>query len=348
MARSESRWKASIWDDEDFLSLSMGAQLTYWFLGGQDDLAGTGLLALRVGRWCKRARRERSEFEACLAELEAANFIAIDRDVEELLVRSLVRSDEVYKQPFVLLGAAKELREITSARLRKVLLGELERVRDDHGHETPERSVPVLAAMISTLSGSPVPLPTIPRAPRTSRKGSAGPSRKRQADRPQEPVSEGVEEGLLEGLEEGVLEGRGDRGKGIGEVLTDRSTYSGGQNAPDGARSTRRKPERPIPDDFAPTPQMRTWAAVNHPGVSIDAETEQFRHHAAANDRRQRDWNAAWRKWIGSATKYGPAVAPPQNRITPAGAPRCNQRGHHGEAATSCRMCAADRLAGDA
>ena len=40
----------------------------------------------------------------------------------------------------------------------------------------------------------------------------------------------------------------------------------------------------------------------------VDSELIRFRDHAAANDRRQADWHAAWRNWVSSpfnATKNG-------------------------------------------
>lgn len=63
-------------------------------------------------------------------------------------------------------------------------------------------------------------------------------------------------------------------------------------------KPSRKKPELPLPDNFAATDAMRAWAAENTPGVDIDRATAKFRNHAIANDRRQRDWLAAWRNWM--------------------------------------------------
>lgn len=63
-------------------------------------------------------------------------------------------------------------------------------------------------------------------------------------------------------------------------------------------KPSRKKPELPLPDDFAPTDAMRAWAAENAPGVDVDRATAKFINHAQANDRRQRDWPAAWRNWM--------------------------------------------------
>ncbi|WP_204042727.1 hypothetical protein [Acrocarpospora phusangensis] len=67
------------------------------------------------------------------------------------------------------------------------------------------------------------------------------------------------------------------------------------------SKPSRRKPERPIPADFAVTPAMRKWAADKGYDVDLDRETFRFINHAHQNDRRCRDWLAAWRNWIDKA-----------------------------------------------
>lgn len=63
-------------------------------------------------------------------------------------------------------------------------------------------------------------------------------------------------------------------------------------------KASRRKPETPLSDTFTVTDDMRAWAAEHAPGVDVDRATTKFRNHAEANDRRQRDWPAAWRNWL--------------------------------------------------
>lgn len=68
-----------------------------------------------------------------------------------------------------------------------------------------------------------------------------------------------------------------------------------------GGNSSRRKPETTIPDIFPVTAEMRTWMK-NHTKIkfTVDAETEteRFINHAHKDDRRCRDWFAAWRNWM--------------------------------------------------
>lgn len=64
----------------------------------------------------------------------------------------------------------------------------------------------------------------------------------------------------------------------------------------------RRSAAHPLPEDWSPNVRCRTFAMEN--GVDVEHEAGQFRAHAEANDRRQRDWDAAFRQWLGNAVKW--------------------------------------------
>lgn len=94
-----------------------------------------------------------------------------------------------------------------------------------------------------------------------------------------------------------------------GDAQKEESSKEASEN--EGSTSSRprgRSPEKPLPADFHVTDSMKAWFAeqewkdnVTHPG----AETQAFMEHARANDRRQRDWVAAWRTWmIRAGTTY--------------------------------------------
>lgn len=63
--------------------------------------------------------------------------------------------------------------------------------------------------------------------------------------------------------------------------------------------SPRRKPERALPEDWKPTAKHAALASER--GVDLSSEAFRFRAHAAANDRRQRDWGAAFTMWLSKA-----------------------------------------------
>ena len=75
--------------------------------------------------------------------------------------------------------------------------------------------------------------------------------------------------------------------------------------------SSRRSPERGIPEGWKPTADHRVKAEEKHLDVMLLAEA--FRNHAEANDRRARNWDAAFRNWILKAT---PGTPPQQRNVT--------------------------------
>jgi len=129
MARGHGRILTSIWDDDDFLDLDERHQRLYLFLISQPNLNHAGLLDLTLRRWSRKARGLTSaELEKLLQGLEDARFIVMDEDTEELLIRSFVRNDGVWKQPKVMGAMVSGALEISSWRLRHALLAEMDRV----------------------------------------------------------------------------------------------------------------------------------------------------------------------------------------------------------------------------
>ncbi|WP_326950239.1 hypothetical protein OG439_16515 [Amycolatopsis sp. NBC_01307] len=129
MARDHARIDLQIWNDDDFRALSVVAKLLYVQLFSQARLTYAGVLDLAVKRWSRpHPDLDLAEIRAALSELDAARFVVIDQDTEELLVRSFIRNDELYKQPNVLRGALRVAFEIESPILRAALAAELRRL----------------------------------------------------------------------------------------------------------------------------------------------------------------------------------------------------------------------------
>jgi hypothetical protein len=86
---------------------------------------------------------------------------------------------------------------------------------------------------------------------------------------------------------------------------------------PKGVSATsKKKPELPLPVAWLPSDANEAFARDNN--LDLDHELAQFKAHAAANDRRQRDWDAAFRMWLGNQVKWSKAA--PKKRV-PAGVP---------------------------
>ena len=57
-----------------------------------------------------------------------------------------------------------------------------------------------------------------------------------------------------------------------------------------------------LPDGWQPRDAHKKFAAENN--LDIENEVANFRDHAQANDRRQKDWDAAFRMWLRKSTEY--------------------------------------------
>ena len=63
--------------------------------------------------------------------------------------------------------------------------------------------------------------------------------------------------------------------------------------------SPRRKPQRPLPDDWAPNDKHREKAKAK--GVSVDHEADKFRTWHTSKDSRFASWDQAFHTWLGNA-----------------------------------------------
>ena len=127
--RTHGRVYSAIWTNPDFLALPVGPQRLYLFLLSQSDLNQAGLLPLRVKRWAgKSIGYTEDSVRADLATLGAARFVLVDEATEEVLIRTFVRNDQVYKQPKVMIRMAGDAREIESPRLQAALVDELHKL----------------------------------------------------------------------------------------------------------------------------------------------------------------------------------------------------------------------------
>ncbi len=161
MARTHGRIQAVIWSDGDFIAMRSTAQRMFMFLLSQPDLSHAGLLPMRVRRWATKA--EDSTPKGVRDELDylaARDFVVVDEDTEEVLIRTMVRNDGVYKQPKVMLRLREDAKQIESPLLRAAFRAELERLpldelstartgRDADGPSTREAVGGVVDALLT-------------------------------------------------------------------------------------------------------------------------------------------------------------------------------------------------------
>jgi hypothetical protein len=140
MARGHGRILTSIWEDTDFLDLEEREQRLYLFLISQPNLNHAGLLDLTLRRWARKARGLTSaDLEKRLQTLEGARFIVMDEDTEELLIRSFIRNDGVWRMPKVMGAAVSGALEISSKRLQQAVLDEMNRIPLDELNDEPAK-----------------------------------------------------------------------------------------------------------------------------------------------------------------------------------------------------------------
>ena len=141
MARTQSRTKTDIWNNEEFRALSCNAQRLYWLLYSQPTISLCGVLALTAGRWCRMAQDDsREDVDAGLTELEAARFVIIDYQTEEVFVRSFMRNDGVWNSPKTQSAARDRVSAVMSSPLRRAIAVEMGRL--DGGDEKDQADTP--------------------------------------------------------------------------------------------------------------------------------------------------------------------------------------------------------------
>lgn len=303
MARSYGRVFAAIWDDPDFVARSPTAQRMYLFLLSQPDLEHSGIIPLRERRWAKGCGALNPSMVADdLKELEAHRFLVIDDDTEELLVRSLIRRDEVWKQPNVFKSALSSAIAAKSPRIREALAAELRRL--DLNEEL------AAARDIAVRRLEPFANPSLtPSEPSGSHPGTTPEA---SADG-QVAESAGNDETAGQNPSGTLSEGNpcsyGERGEGNGGSV-EASPYPfplSPQPQPEG--QPKRKRGTRIPADFKVTPEMVTWAREKCPHVDGKRETEKFINYWQAKsgkDATKLDWAATWKNWMLNAAERAP------------------------------------------
>jgi len=118
-----------IWTDQHWKQLSLNAQWLYTLLISQDSINYAGVLPLTVRRWTRLANGVTTEVvHEALEELRAgtpSRFVIVDWEEEEVLVRTFIRNDELWKQPRMLAMACSQALTTRSGVLRAELGEEL-------------------------------------------------------------------------------------------------------------------------------------------------------------------------------------------------------------------------------
>jgi hypothetical protein len=316
MARTEARIFNSIWKDPAFVCLPASAQRLYMFLLSQDDLSYCGVMPLKKSGWSRKAADlSVADMERDLKWLEGTDYptdypdresaptplVVVDYETDEVLVRSLMRRDGIWKQPNLLKLARESAESVDSRRICGVLLAELRRLPL---HETGSDQVKTQVADFIADLEKGEPYPTAYPPPNTSENGSQDPSEQDYAR----------------------VQGTGERYlavPGLPEPLF--------PDTPNSLAVPRdRRQGHRLPDDFALDDDMRDWARQKAPHVDPDRETERFCDYWRAKpgrDGRKLDWRLTWNNWMRNAQdRQGPRDRPSRQQATDAQFDRALQR----------------------
>lgn len=312
MARGHGRILTTIWEDTDFLKLDEKEQRFYLFLISQPNLNHAGLLPLTLRRWSRKANGMTSaDVEKRLQSLDEAGFIVVDEDTEELLIRSFVRNDGVWRMPKVMGAMVSGAMEISSRRLQQALLAEMDRIPLEELSNEPTKTTrgegPSIRAQVAThIEALRKAFGNHPTDP--SRRGSGTPSAT-PSGTPSDTPSEGDADGPPKPstrARAGASHAR-TPAPALSPTPTPAPEEEGGGGGPvetlptSRAETSRPSGLAPIDvDGFCLTDGMRRWAHRDGYAnlIDLDHSTAQFVSHYRSTGTRRKSWPDAWQKWI--------------------------------------------------
>ncbi|MEE2051728.1 hypothetical protein [Nocardiopsis tropica] len=264
MARNFAKLHSSTWTDDHFKSkLTVDSQWLYFALLSQANINAAGVLPLQDRKWRKLAKDHTPQrISAALAQLQAYWYVIVDEDTEEVLARTFIRNDGIWKQPNVLKGALNHAKTTMSDTLKAVIwhevdqlpLGELEAEREAKTRALVESLRPTLLGTLPEGFMEPPREPYLGpfQLPEQDDRAPVIPITRPAQENPQvnegqpplpRPLWEGSAEGFRKpsGAGAGAGEGEG-AGESLGEELVPKTSSSGATS-----KSTKRTKKTPDP-----------------------------------------------------------------------------------------------------
>ncbi|MFE3754571.1 hypothetical protein ACFXO9_09715 [Nocardia tengchongensis] len=131
MPREYAKLRIDIWADEDWSELSEPAQHLYLRLLAHPRLSKCGVTDWHPARLAAKTRGSTaSHIRAAAAELVEKQFVVIDADTEEVLVRTHIKHDGIMRSVNGAIGVVNDYADISSPTLQAVVVHELRRLRE--------------------------------------------------------------------------------------------------------------------------------------------------------------------------------------------------------------------------
>lgn len=156
MGRPYAKVYRDIWADPDFTGLPIPVQYLYLFLVSQPNLNGAGVLPITIRRWAFTAGQVKpADIEHDLTILNDRRYVLTDYDTEELLVRTFIRNDGLWRIPNTLYAVLRDAEQVASPALRAELAAELAALPvDDLDGKRAEAMKAQVSRVTATLSST--------------------------------------------------------------------------------------------------------------------------------------------------------------------------------------------------
>lgn len=296
MARDHARIHVDIWGDDDWLDLSVEAQMLYYTLHTSPGLSLCG-----AGTWQPKRLAQKSagwtveRILAAAAELSRALFLVIDESTDEFLLRSWVKHDGLWRTPNMAVSVANARAELASRVLRGVVVFEVTKLRKSNPESTSWEKDSVVK-MLSQRAIDPADLD--PYNPDPNGGGN-------RADNPSSNGS--ANQDLTHRVNPGS---NGGPTTATATTTATESTNVLSQNERASESEFRRIP---IPDDWSPSDIHR----ARFPELDLAAQADDFRDHAISQGRlcdRRSGWDAAFSRWCTESKRRDEKTAAAQGK----------------------------------
>lgn len=132
--RQYAQLKLSIWSNEPWLGLSVGAKMLYLRIESHSQLSHLGVLDWQPKKLARSIDPSwtAADVEAAGAELVEARFVFIDAETDEVLIRSHIRHDRMLQTWQTATAVYKSWANLASPTLKAALKAEFERLYVQH------------------------------------------------------------------------------------------------------------------------------------------------------------------------------------------------------------------------
>lgn len=303
MARDRANILTGIWGNPDIRALTLTEQGLYLQLWTHPDLTRVGSLDWQPGRLAQLSTGTSQEaLDALIAVLESRLLVVVDRVTNELLVRPWLRHDGLLKQPKMAVSMSNAYSSMASNTLRQVVVHELVRLREEEA-QWAAWDVEGVKSILKhprldpeTLLGNATVTHLQPMA-----ESNVLPMRESKAL----PLALPQTGGRVLGLPTTTT------------TTTEDKSSSGlrAEEENSSEKPSRRKPETKLSESWKPNARHHEMALAGR--IDINRAVVAFRGHADTNDRRVRDWDAAFRTWLNRAKPDLPTLVDPDAWMQP-------------------------------